>query len=85
MSGVVVRASHRRRGVASALTGARVTHIAASNDRAYYVANVRNEASIALHDKFGFKELTRDFSMPNLRFAGGAGILFCADLRKSVF
>jgi len=42
----------------------------------YYFVNVRNRASIALHEAFGFREVTRDFHFPNVTFQGGVGALF---------
>ena len=43
---------------------------------AWYFANARSEASIALHRRFGFEEVSRRFSFPGLTFEGGEGILF---------
>jgi hypothetical protein len=41
-------------------------------------ANTRNQASIDLHSKYGFVEVTRDFSVEGVTFDGGngTGILF---------
>ena len=48
---------------------------------AYYFANAQNLASIDLHAKLGFVELTRDFHVPGATFAGGVGILFRVQLK----
>jgi hypothetical protein len=42
---------------------------------AWYFTNARNHASLALHAKLGFVEVTRDFSYPNVSFDGGVGVL----------
>ena len=44
--------------------------------REHAAANARNTASIELHERFGFEEITRRFSFPGLTFKGGEGILF---------
>ena len=82
LSGVIVRSKYRRCGVGQALTQARLEWITARASCAYYFANAQNQVSIALHNKFGFKELTRDFTHPGVTFTGGVGILFGADLTQ---
>jgi ribosomal protein S18 acetylase RimI-like enzyme len=84
LSGVIVAPAYRRRGVGLELTRARIDWIAARSPRAYYFANERNRVTIELHQKLGFVELTRHFFHPQVRFAGGAGILFVCDLVRSV-
>jgi ribosomal protein S18 acetylase RimI-like enzyme len=79
--GVVVRPAFRRRGVARELTRKRLEWLRTRCDEAYYFANAENRVSIELHETFGFKEVTRDFSYPGVSFAGEEGILFRADLR----
>jgi len=76
LTGVVVAPAWRRRGVAAALTRARLEWLAARTDRVYYFANARNRVSIALHESFGFVEKTRAFTIPGVTFQGGEGILF---------
>lgn len=78
LAGVVVAPAHRRRGIARALTRARLDRLAARASRVYYFANELNRASIDLHATFGFRELTREFRHPDAHFTGGAGILFVA-------
>ena len=78
--GLVVDASCRRKGVGSELTRARLAWISGRATEAWYFANARNTASIALHAPFGFREVTREFSFPGLNFDGSEGILFRAGL-----
>jgi ribosomal protein S18 acetylase RimI-like enzyme len=80
LAGVVVAEAARRRGIGAALTEARLAWIAARAPRAYYFASARNRATIDLHARCGFRELTRDFWYPATSFTGGVGILFAAEL-----
>ncbi len=80
LSGLVVDETCRRRGVGAALTQARLVRIAEHAPAAYYFANENNQASIKLHARFGFQELTRDFVYPRLTFEGGVGVLYRASL-----
>ena len=80
LTGLVVRPACRRQGIGSRLTVARLEWIANRADRAFYFANARNEVSIALHNKIGFVEVTRDFHHPQVSFEGGAGVLFVCPL-----
>jgi len=82
LTGVFVRDDCRRRGVAAALTQARLDWISARADEAWFFANARNTASIELHRPFGFEEVTRRFSFPGVTFGGGEGILFRLSLRR---
>lgn len=75
LGGVMVAPAHRRRGIGSALTQARLEWIWSHTDRAYYFANEHNTASIQLHEAFGFQPLgafpeihgiTADDGQPNL-------------------
>jgi len=76
LAGVFVRPEQRARGIATALTRARLDWIRERAPEAWYFANARNTASIALHRRFGFEEVSREFSFPGLTFGGGEGILF---------
>jgi ribosomal protein S18 acetylase RimI-like enzyme len=76
LTGVFVHPSQRRTGIGAALTQARLDWISERAADAWFFANARNAASIALHERFGFEEVTRRFSFPGLRFDGGEGILF---------
>lgn len=83
LAGVVVAPGWRRRGVGDRLTAARLEWISRRATRAYYLVNARNTASIDLHRRFGFIEITRRFSFPGVSFVGGEGILFGVDLKRS--
>jgi ribosomal protein S18 acetylase RimI-like enzyme len=75
LSGVIVVPGFRRRGVGGNLTRARLDWIGQRDDWAYYFANAQNRVSIRLHERFGFAEVTRDFSVPGVSFEGGNRIL----------
>jgi ribosomal protein S18 acetylase RimI-like enzyme len=79
--GIVVDPDSRRGGVGAALTQARLDWISERANDAWFFANARNIASIELHRRFGFEEVTRHFSFPRARF-GGEGILFRLRLRQ---
>ncbi len=81
LSGVIVANTWRRHGLGAALTGARLDWISQRAKTAYYLANARNQVTIKLHQKFGFYEVSRDFSSPGVTFEGGEGILFQVDLQ----
>jgi ribosomal protein S18 acetylase RimI-like enzyme len=75
LTGVFVAPNERRTGIGAALTQARLDWISDRAADAWFFANARNTASIALHERFGFEEVTRRFSFPGLTFDGGEGIL----------
>jgi ribosomal protein S18 acetylase RimI-like enzyme len=76
LTGLFVVANHRRGGIGAGLTQGRLAWIAERADEAWYFANARNTASVELHRRFGFEEVTRRFTYPGVTFAGGEGILF---------
>jgi ribosomal protein S18 acetylase RimI-like enzyme len=76
LSGVFVLPEQRARGVATALTRARLDWIGERAAEAWYFTNARNTVSIELHRKLGFEEISRRFSFPGLTFDGGEGVLF---------
>ncbi|HEY3578267.1 MAG TPA: GNAT family N-acetyltransferase [Gaiellaceae bacterium] len=76
LTGVFVTPNERRTGIGIGLTQARLEWISTRAEEAWFFANARNAISIALHERFGFKEVTRRFSFPGLAFDGGEGILF---------
>lgn len=47
------------------------------------VGYARNVASLRLHAKLSFVEVTRDFSYPGVEFSGGVGVLCRADVTGS--
>jgi aminoglycoside 6'-N-acetyltransferase I len=68
----------RRRGLGDALTVARLGWVQQRANEVWYFANARNQASIDLHSKYGFVEVTRDFTAAGVTFDNGigTGILF---------
>ena len=80
LGGVSVRPDFRRRGIGHELTRRRLLWIAERAAEAFYFVNAQNRASIDLHARFGFVELTRNFHIPGASFVGGVGILFRVDL-----
>ena len=82
LTGLFVDRDFRRTGVGAALTDARLRWIAQRADDAWFFANARNVASMQLHRRFGFEEVTREFSFPGVTFDGGEGVLFRSRLRE---
>ena len=80
LGGVTVDPSWRRRGVALALTEARMQWIARRADEAFYVVNPGNLASIDLHRRWPFEEVLRAPRLTGMDFTGGFGILMRAPL-----
>jgi ribosomal protein S18 acetylase RimI-like enzyme len=78
LGGVTVHPQWRRRGVATALTEARMAWIGDRTDRAHLVVNAGNSASIALHARWGFREVGRAASFHGVTFAGGVGLVMTA-------
>jgi ribosomal protein S18 acetylase RimI-like enzyme len=79
LSGMIVDPRYRRRGIGRGLTRARIAWSRARGERAFFVVNATNRASMDLHREVGFRELTRDFDFPGITFTGGDGVLFGAD------
>ncbi|GAB3541513.1 hypothetical protein GCM10027403_32940 [Arthrobacter tecti] len=80
LGGVEVAPAWRRRGVATALTDARLNWIAERAESAWYTVNVGNRASLELHRRWGFTEVARASSFHGVEFSGGVGLLLRADL-----
>lgn len=83
LSGVNIRRSFRRQGIAKRLTQCRLDWLTSRTHDVYYFANSQNKASIDLHASFGFVEVTRDFWFPGVGFRGGVGILFRLTLNRA--
>jgi ribosomal protein S18 acetylase RimI-like enzyme len=83
LAGLIVAPERRRQGIGAALTRERLAWIAERADEAFYFASASNRASIALHRRFGFVEVTRTFSVPGVRFERGDGVLFRLSLRMT--
>jgi ribosomal protein S18 acetylase RimI-like enzyme len=73
LTGVAVDSRWRRRGLGDALTVARLGWVQERATEVWYFANARNQASIDLHSKYGFVEVTRDFTVADVRFDDGMG------------
>lgn len=80
LTGVVVEPRYRRRGVGRQLTEARLRWLATRTDRAWYFATAMNRPSLDLHAALGFREVTRDLSVPGVTFTGGTGVLSVKNL-----
>ena len=74
--GIFVVPEQRGKGIGTGLTRMRLDWIRQRAAEAWFFANARNTASIALHRKLGFGEASRRFSFPGLTLDGGEGILF---------
>lgn len=72
LSGVLVDPPWRCRGIATALTRARLRWVFARTDEAFYVAGAHNTASLRLHAALGFQEMTR---FDSERSASGVDVL----------
>lgn len=78
LGGVTVIPKLRRRGVATALTQARLDWIWERADSAWYVVNPSNRALIDLHRRWGFTEVARAAKFHTTNFTGGVGLLLLA-------
>ncbi|WP_369045717.1 GNAT family N-acetyltransferase [Sinomonas sp. P10A9] len=78
LGGIVVHPDARRRGAGRALTAARLAWIWELADVAYYIANARNAASIALHAGFGFSPIAAGPQFHGVTFDGGRGLVLAA-------
>lgn len=81
LGGVTVEPGWRRRGVAVALTEARMRWLTDRVDHVFYVVNPANRASIDLHHRWRFEEVLRAETLTGVEFTGGIGILMRAALR----
>lgn len=78
LTGLVVDPKLRRRGVGRQLTQGRLESLAARGiHHVWYFANARNTVTLQLHRHLGFREVTRNFSIPGVTFWGGVGVLSC--------
>jgi aminoglycoside 6'-N-acetyltransferase I len=65
--GLNVAPSHRRKGIATSLTAARLQWLNGRTHEVFYTARRDNHASIALHKRFGFTRLGNGYLMkPNV-------------------
>ncbi|GAA1595584.1 GNAT family N-acetyltransferase [Kribbella karoonensis] len=80
--GLIVAPAWRRHGIGDLLTTERMRWVAERADEAYYFANLRNGPTLDLHQRFGFTEVTRDFTFPNAPLEPGSCVLLRARLRS---
>lgn len=78
LGGITVDPPHRRRGVGTALTDARVRWAAGRADAVLFVVNPANRASLDLHRRWGFVEVARGPLLAGVTFDGGTGVLLRA-------
>jgi ribosomal protein S18 acetylase RimI-like enzyme len=78
--GLIVAPEWRRHGIGDLLTLDRMRWTAERADTIWCFANVANQAILDLHRRFGFEEVTRDFSFPNAPLRPGSAVLLRASL-----
>ena len=83
LMGITVAPAHRRTGVGSALTAARLHWAEQHTSDAYYFTNAGNTASIALHESWNFREIARGAEFRGVGFTNGVGVLFAAELVRA--
>lgn len=76
LGGLVVQPEFRRRGVGLELMRQRLDRAFMHAATVYYFATAINGPTIALHARFGFREIARDIWAPGASFTGGVGVLF---------
>jgi ribosomal protein S18 acetylase RimI-like enzyme len=80
--GLIVAPAWRRYGIGELLTLERMRWTAERAGQIYYFANLANDATLDLHQRLGFTEVTRDFTFPKAPMAPGAGVLLQAPLSR---
>jgi aminoglycoside 6'-N-acetyltransferase I len=80
LMGVTVVPESRRKGIGLELVRARLEWISQRDSHAYYFTNVRNIASVAMHERHGFREIARGPQFRDVPFDGGCGLLMGTDL-----
>ena len=80
--GLIIAPDWRRQGIGELLTLDRMRWTASRADTIWYFANVANGATLDLHQRLGFEEVTRDFTFPNAPLQPGTGVLLKAPLES---
>ena len=80
--GLIVAPAWRRYGIGELLTLERMRWTAERAGEIYYFANLANGATLDLHERLGFTEVTRDFTFPKAPMVPGAGVLLKASLSR---
>ena len=81
--GLIIAPDWRRQGIGELLTLDRMRWTASRADTIWYFANVANGATLDLHQRLGFEEVTRDFTFPNAPLQPGTGVLLKAPLESA--
>ncbi|NEA30832.1 GNAT family N-acetyltransferase [Streptomyces sp. SID13031] len=80
--GLIVAPTWRRYGIGELLTLDRMRWTAERADEIHYFANLANNATLDLHQRLGFTEVTRNFTFPNSPLKPGTGVLLKAPLSR---
>ncbi|TCC32746.1 GNAT family N-acetyltransferase [Kribbella speibonae] len=80
--GLIVSADWRRHGIGDLLTQDRMRWTAERADEVYTFVNLSNAPILDLTSRFGFTEVTRDFTFPNAPLKPGTCVLLRADLNR---
>jgi ribosomal protein S18 acetylase RimI-like enzyme len=78
--GLIIAPDRRRHGIGDLLTADRLRWTAERADEVYTFTNLANGAILDLHQRFGFTELTRDFTFPGAPLEPGTCALLRAPL-----
>ncbi|HEY3560137.1 MAG TPA: GNAT family N-acetyltransferase [Kribbella sp.] len=78
--GLIISPDWRRHGIGELLTRERMRWTAERAGEIYSFANLANGAILDLDKRFGFTEVTRDFTFPNAPLKPGTCVLLRADL-----
>lgn len=78
--GLIVAPDWRRHGIGDLLTEERMRWTAERATAVYYFANLANNPILDLHQRFGFTEVTRDFTFPRAPLTPGTCVLLRAEL-----
>jgi ribosomal protein S18 acetylase RimI-like enzyme len=80
--GLIISPDWRRHGIGELLTRERMRWTAERADEIYSFANLANGAILDLNQRFGFTEVTRDFTFPNAPLKPGTCVLLRAALQR---
>ena len=78
LGGVSVHPDHRRRGIGSALTRARIDWVWERSDVVYYFTDDDNAASMRMHAAYGFQGIARSPTLLGARATHRSLVLFRA-------
>jgi ribosomal protein S18 acetylase RimI-like enzyme len=78
--GLIISPERRRHGIGELLTRERMCWTSERADEIYTFVNLANGAVRDLHERFGFTEVTRDFTFPNAPLQPGTCVLLRAAL-----